>query len=94
MPLKKGAKIEFGGQHKKEEKFMEPTLLTNVNTEMLIMQEEIFGPLLPIITFEKNSDVINFLQKMPSPLSNLHNEWKEKEYSILSRKYCFWWSGY
>ena len=30
--LKKGAKIEFGGQHKKEEKFMEPTLLTNVNT--------------------------------------------------------------
>ena len=67
--LKKGAKIEFGGQHKKEEKFMEPTLLTNVNTEMLIMQEEIFGPLLPIIIFEKNSDVINFLQKMPSPLA-------------------------
>ena len=48
---------------------MEPTLLTNVNPEMLIMQEEIFGPLLPIITFEKNSDVINFLQKMPSPLA-------------------------
>lgn len=67
--IKKGAKIEFGGQLKKEEKFMEPTLLTNVNTEMLIMQEEIFGPLLPIITFEKNSDVINFLQKMPSPLA-------------------------
>ena len=67
--IKKGAKIEFGGQLKKEEKFMEPTLLTNVNTEMLIMQEEIFGPLLPIITFEKNSDVINFLQKLPSPLA-------------------------
>ncbi len=67
--IKKGAKIEFGGQLKREEKFMEPTLLTNVNTEMLIMQEEIFGPLLPIITFEKNSDVINFLQKMPSPLA-------------------------
>ena len=42
---------------------MEPTLLTNVNPEMLIMQEEIFGPLLPIITFEKNSDVIQLLQK-------------------------------
>ena len=48
---------------------MEPTLLTNVNLEMLIMQEEIFGPLLPIITFEKNSDVIEMLQKMPSPLA-------------------------
>ena len=67
--IKKGAKIEFGGQLKKEEKFMEPTLLTNVNPEMLVMQEEIFGPLLPIITFDKNSDVINFLQKMPSPLA-------------------------
>ena len=67
--VKKGAKIEFGGQFKKEEKFMEPTLLTNVNPEMLVMQEEIFGPLLPIITFDKNSDVINFLQKMSSPLA-------------------------
>ena len=67
--IKKGAKIEFGGQLKKEEKFMEPTLLTNVIPEMLVMQEEIFGPLLPIITFDKNSDVINFLQKMPSPLA-------------------------
>ena len=67
--IKKGAKIEFGGQFKKEEKFMEPTLLTNVNPEMLVMQEEIFGPLLPIITFDKNSDVINFLQKMSSPLA-------------------------
>ena len=34
---------------------MEPTLLTQVNLEMLVMQEEIFGPLLPIITFEKNN---------------------------------------
>ena len=67
--IKKGAKIEFGGQLKKEEKFMEPTLLINVVPEMLVMQEEIFGPLLPIITFDKNSDVINFLQKMPSPLA-------------------------
>ena len=67
--IKKGAKVEFGGQFKKEEKFMEPTLLSNVNPEMLVMQDEIFGPILPIITFDKNSDVIKFLQKMPSPLA-------------------------
>jgi len=67
--IKKGAKIEFGGHYKKEGKFMEPTLLTNVSADMLIMQEEIFGPILPIITFEKNSDVIQLLQKMPSPLA-------------------------
>ena len=48
---------------------MEPTLLTQVNLEMLVMQEEIFGPLLPIITFEKNNEVIDQLQKLPSPLA-------------------------
>ena len=67
--VKKGAKIAFGGQYKKQEKFMEPTLLTQVNLEMLVMQEEIFGPLLPIITFEKNNEVIDQLQKLPSPLA-------------------------
>ena len=67
--IKKGAKIEFGGQYKEQEKFMEPTLLTQVNLEMLVMQEEIFGPLLPIITYEKNNEVIDQLQKLPSPLA-------------------------
>ena len=48
------------------------------------MQEEIFGPLLPINIFEKNSDVISFLQKMPSPLAIYIMSGKKKKYSILS----------
>lgn len=67
--VKKGATIVFGGHHIKEDKFMEPTLLTNVTYDMLVMQEEIFGPILPIMTYNKNSDVIQLLQKMPSPLA-------------------------
>ena len=67
--VKKGATIVFGGHHIKENKFMEPTLLTNVTYDMLVMQEEIFGPILPIMTYNKNSDVIQLLQKMPSPLA-------------------------
>jgi acyl-CoA reductase-like NAD-dependent aldehyde dehydrogenase len=34
---------------------------------MKIMQDEIFGPILPVITFQKNEEVIQLLQKMPSP---------------------------
>ena len=67
--VKKGAKIETGGEINSKEKFMSPTLLSNVTQDMLVMQEEIFGPILPIITFEKNSDVIEIFQKMPSPLA-------------------------
>lgn len=67
--VKKGAKIETGGEINSKEKFMSPTLLSNVTQDMLVMQEEIFGPILPVITFEKNSDVIELFQRMPSPLA-------------------------
>ena len=35
----------------------------------MVMQEEIFGPILPVLTYEKNSEVIGLFQKMPSPLA-------------------------
>jgi aldehyde dehydrogenase (NAD+) len=53
MRIEKGAKIEYGGQHEKEEKFMAPTLLTNITLEMMVMQEEIFGPIATHINFRK-----------------------------------------
>lgn len=65
----KGAKIVYGGNIDKTQKFIEPTLLSNITLEMKIMQDEIFGPILPIITFDKNEEVIQLLQKMPSPLA-------------------------
>ena len=67
--LNKGAKIECGGELNMVDKFIAPTLLTNINLEMMVMQEEIFGPILPILTYEKNSEVIGLFQKMPSPLA-------------------------
>ena len=58
---------------------MAPTLLTNITLEMMVMQEEIFGPILPVLTYEKNSEVIELFQKMPSPLA-IYNEFEQKEY--------------
>ncbi|WP_298142639.1 coniferyl aldehyde dehydrogenase [uncultured Acinetobacter sp.] len=46
-----------------------PTLLTNVTQDMKIMQEEIFGPLLPILEYEQIDDVIDFINSRPRPLA-------------------------
>jgi coniferyl-aldehyde dehydrogenase len=46
-----------------------PTLLTNIQPEMQIMQEEIFGPLLPIMEYDQIDEVIDFINSRPRPLA-------------------------
>ena len=46
-----------------------PTLLTNVTDQMTVMREEIFGPLLPIVPYDRIEDAINFINDRPHPLS-------------------------
>ncbi len=45
------------------------TLLTNVNDDMTIMQQEIFGPLLPILPYKTFNDAINYINMRPKPLA-------------------------
>jgi aldehyde dehydrogenase (NAD+) len=65
----KGANVEFGGQMIAEENFIAPTLLTNVKDDMSIMQEEIFGPVLPIIEYSDLNDVISYIANREKPLA-------------------------
>ncbi len=67
--IDKGAKVAYGGNVKKEEKYIEPTLLTNVNMNMKVMQEEIFGPIIPIVPYKNKQEVIEIIQQLPSPLA-------------------------
>ena len=46
-----------------------PTVLTGVTTEMRIMKEEIFGPLLPIMEYDQIDEVIDFINSRPRPLA-------------------------
>jgi aspartate-semialdehyde dehydrogenase len=58
--VKKGAKIEIGGAgHEAGENFYQPTVLSNVTDDMLIMHEETFGPLAGISTFKTEDEVIS-----------------------------------
>ncbi len=55
----KGAKVITGGQaHARGGRFYQPTVLTDVNRDMLCMREETFGPVAPIVKFEDEADVI------------------------------------
>ncbi|MGK8801843.1 NAD-dependent succinate-semialdehyde dehydrogenase [Acinetobacter seifertii] len=57
--VSKGAKVACGGkQHALEQTFYEPSVLTNVDRTMEIVQEEIFGPVAPLIRFTDEADVV------------------------------------
>ncbi|MDM1064917.1 aldehyde dehydrogenase [Myroides odoratimimus] len=62
-------KVCFGGYIDREKRFISPTILDNVVWEDSVMQEEIFGPILPIIAFESLDEIIEKVKEKPKPLS-------------------------
>jgi len=62
-------KIYYGGETNVKNRFIQPTLLHNINFEDSIMEDEIFGPILPIISFENLEDVITKIKEREKPLS-------------------------
>ena len=67
--IEKGAKVEFGGNVDEAEDFMAPTLLTGVTQDSQMMQEEIFGPLMPVMFFNDVQEVIDDINSRPKPLA-------------------------
>ncbi|MBQ8186366.1 MAG: aldehyde dehydrogenase [Clostridia bacterium] len=63
------AKVVVGGGSNRETQQIEPTVMVDVTWDDAVMQEEIFGPVLPILTYEKLNDVIAMLADMPKPLA-------------------------
>ncbi len=62
-------KIESGGKMDGDQDFIEPTIISNVNAEMDLMLHEIFGPLLPIMTYTNLDDALNKINKREKPLA-------------------------
>ncbi|MDU4019676.1 MAG: aldehyde dehydrogenase [Staphylococcus epidermidis] len=61
--------VVFGGNSSKEDLYIEPTLLDNITNDNKIMKEEIFGPILPIITYDNFDEVLEIIQSKSKPLS-------------------------
>ncbi|MEW4278284.1 aldehyde dehydrogenase [Priestia aryabhattai] len=61
--------IVFGGKTDRSRLFIEPTVLDNISWEDNVMQDEIFGPILPVIVYDEISEVIQAIVKRPKPLA-------------------------
>ena len=59
-------KVVIGGQTKSDEKFIAPTLLTDISMDDAIMQNEVFGPVLPVIEFNSIDDIYNNIAQLPA----------------------------
>jgi len=65
----KGAKIAVGGTMEAADRTIHPTMLTDVTPDMAIMQEEIFGPIVPLLTYRNIDDVIEHISRRDKPLA-------------------------
>jgi len=63
------SKVVYGGTYDESEKYISPTLLDRVTWEDAVMQDEIFGPVLPVMTYSKIEEVIEKLKYTDKPLS-------------------------
>jgi len=61
--------VAMGGVFNEKSHYISPTLLRNVPLHAPVMQEEIFGPILPVIRYNKISDAVDFINVHPKPLA-------------------------
>ena len=61
--------IYHGGTYDKSERYLSPTILTDVRLDAPVMQEEIFGPIFPVLTFKQIEEVTEFVAKRERPLA-------------------------
>jgi aldehyde dehydrogenase (NAD+) len=64
-----GAQVAFGGKAAPDERFVAPTMLTHVHNDSPIMQNEIFGPILPVISFHTLDEAIEIIHRREKPLA-------------------------
>jgi len=65
----RNAKIECGGNGEESENYIEPTLITHVPEDTVLMTEEIFGPLLPVLKYVRLEDALDFINEREKPLA-------------------------
>jgi aldehyde dehydrogenase (NAD+) len=74
-------KIFFGGQNDRSQRFIAPTIMVDVTLEDAVMQEEIFGPILPVITYERIDQAVLLIKTLEKPLAAYVFSTDKKEYT-------------
>ncbi|MAU14502.1 MAG: aldehyde dehydrogenase [Muricauda sp.] len=65
----KGQKLLFGGNYNDEDQYLEPTLVDEPQLDSTIMEGEVFGPILPIISYEDESELDDYISRYPNSLA-------------------------
>ena len=77
--------IIIGGQVDEETRYIAPTVIENVSADSLLMQEEIFGPILPILEYQDLETAISYINSRPKPLAlYLFSNDRAKQERVLS----------
>ncbi|MCX4242716.1 aldehyde dehydrogenase [Paraliomyxa miuraensis] len=79
-------KVAHGGQHDREQRYIAPTLMTDVSMDDRVMADEIFGPLLPIMRIDSLDEAIATVAARPNPLAlYLFTQSGEDERKVIER---------
>ena len=82
-------KVYFGGNFNENNLHIEPTILDNVNWEDDVMQDEIFGPILPILSFTNFHHALNAVLELEKPLSAYIFTNNDEEKNLFAQKLSF-----
>jgi aldehyde dehydrogenase (NAD+) len=82
----KGATVAVGGMLEAADRTVHPTLLTDVTPDMQILQEEIFGPVIPVLSCESVDEAIRYIGKRDKPLAlYIYSNNEDTIETVLSR---------
>ena len=82
-------KIVYGGKRDSSSLQIEPTLLDNVSWEDSVMGEEIFGPILPVLTFDNDEEIYKLLQNKQKPLAFYLFSQNKKQIKEFTSRFSF-----
>ena len=81
-----GGAIVTGGKCDPAGRYIEPTIIKDIRPEDPLMQEEVFGPVMPVIDFEDFNEVYGIIEKYPKPLAvYIFTADRKKESAFLSK---------
>lgn len=83
--LMQQGEIHTGGKVDAKERFISPTIIDKVNPDFLVMQEEIFGPILPVMTFNDIDETITYINKNEKPLAFYYFGKNKNAKSVLEK---------
>lgn len=85
----KGQNLLFGGNYNDDDQYLEPTLVDEPQEDSTIMEGEVFGPILPIISYEDESELDEYISRFPNSLAFYVFSNNKKFQKRMMRQYSF-----